>query len=336
MEAKENAQIVTGTIPIAELRQLYRRSAWKPIVQTCVIVGTYFAIGCIGLWLNRWEVWIPIWFCQGFILSGSLGAAHDCVHGTLYDSPRANRIAGAVWASLVLFNFSLYKYFHLEHHRYTSVEGDTEPWGTFPNLWFYIATLPTIAFSTAFWKMSWMATKGLYPDFVKTPSARRSVDRDNWIQLIWLLLIGVLTIISPLLMASLYWIPLIISLPMLFLTNLSEHYDCDWGQNQWNNTRTITSNPIFRYYFWNANYHAEHHVYPGIPSYNYPKVHQLIGYRFKYVEKSYVMFHLKLIWSLIVGTKALGELPEIQTNHRIDYTYVMVDEKKESLLSLEE
>ncbi|MBD2411015.1 hypothetical protein FACHB389_13395 [Nostoc calcicola FACHB-389] len=332
METKEDVKTLRDGIPIAELQQLSRRPMWKSIVQTCVIVTTYLAIGCTAFWFNRWEVWIPIWFCQAFILSGFLSAAHDCTHSTLYDSPRANRIAGALWASPVLINFSLYKYHHLVHHRkYKSLEGDSELSGSFPNLWAYIASLPTLAFFTAFWKMSWMATKGLYPDFIKTSSARRAVDRDNWIQLGWLLLIAVLTIISPWFITSLYWIPMIIYFPMTFLTTTPEHYDCDWGAgaNQWNNTRTVTSNPIFRYYYWNSNYHAEHHLYPEIQACNYPKVHQLIGSRFKYVEKSYIMFHLKLIWSLLIGKKPLEELPKLQPNHKINInvTYINTSDK---------
>jgi fatty acid desaturase len=336
MNTITDSQTVRSGISRNELYELYQRPAWKSILQTIVIISTYFLLSCIGFWFKHWEIWMAVWLFQGFILSGFLGAAHDCAHGTLYVSPRVNRIAGALWSSSVLFNFSLYKYFHLVHHRYTSVEGDTEPWGTFPNIWVYVLTLPTHAFFIAFWKMSWMATKGYYPDFVKSPTGRKAVNQDNWVLFGWLILAFILTLISPWTILALYWMPMIIYFPMVFLTSHPEHYNCDWGSNQWNNTRTITSNPIFRYYFWNGNYHAEHHIYPGVPSCNYHKIHKLIKHRFKYVENSYIMFHLRLIWDLIFTNQSVEKNSEIRPNHRVDFTYIMVSKKDDSLSVIED
>jgi len=41
-------------------------------------------------------------------------------------------------------------------------------------------------------------------------------------------------------------------------------------------TRTVYLNPIFIFLYWNMEYHIEHHMYPMIPSYNLPKLHQTI------------------------------------------------------------
>ena len=43
-------------------------------------------------------------------------------------------------------------------------------------------------------------------------------------------------------------------------------------------TRTILLNPILCFLYWNMNYHVEHHMYPGVPFYNLPKLHKVISY----------------------------------------------------------
>ena len=41
-------------------------------------------------------------------------------------------------------------------------------------------------------------------------------------------------------------------------------------------TRTVYLNPIFSFYYWQMEYHIEHHMFPNVPSYNLPKLHQMI------------------------------------------------------------
>ncbi len=42
------------------------------------------------------------------------------------------------------------------------------------------------------------------------------------------------------------------------------------------NTRTVYMNPINRYLYWNMGYHIEHHMFPMVPYYNLPKLHELV------------------------------------------------------------
>jgi fatty acid desaturase len=254
---------------------------------------------------------------MGFMLSGFLGAAHDCAHGTHLDSKAGNRWAGALWASAVLFNFSLYKYFHLEHHKHTGVDGDTEPNGRFQNVWIYLLALPTTAFFSAFWKMAFRAEREQFPSFVRTLKARREVKTDNRIQMIWAMVIILTSTIYPEEIFLSYFVPLLFYFPMVFFTSLPEHYGCDLGPDTWTNTRSTVSNPVFRYYFWNGNFHSEHHVYPSVPSCNLPVVHRRIGTRFKFVESSYIRFHLHLISDLIFRRPPVDRQP-VDPSHRVN------------------
>jgi fatty acid desaturase len=40
------------------------------------------------------------------------------------------------------------------------------------------------------------------------------------------------------------------------------------------NSRTIYMNPVFRFLYWNMNYHVEHHMFPMVPYHALPRLHQ--------------------------------------------------------------
>ena len=42
------------------------------------------------------------------------------------------------------------------------------------------------------------------------------------------------------------------------------------------NTRTFTCSWLPAFYYWNMQYHLEHHMYPAVPFYNLPKLRKAI------------------------------------------------------------
>ena len=42
------------------------------------------------------------------------------------------------------------------------------------------------------------------------------------------------------------------------------------------NCRTVYMGPIHRYFYWNMNYHVEHHMYPLVPYHAFPSLHGII------------------------------------------------------------
>ncbi len=311
-----------GLVEPGTLKELYKRSNWEATLKVAVILATYCSLFALGRLIDVLGVWILIWLLQAVILSGFLGAAHDCAHNTMFTNSRANRFAGAIWSSIALFNFSLYKWFHLIHHKNTSVRGDTEPGGEFPSIWVYLRALPTDAFFVAFWKMSWLAQRGIFPDFVPSKKGRRDVRVDNIFQVSWVFVVLVLTAAFPISALEFYLIPILLYFPMVSFTSLPEHYGCERGTNVWKNTRSIKSNALFRYFFWNGNFHAAHHIAPGIPSRNLQKFHSLIEARLEHVNRSYMGFHAKLIWQLIFSPPKEVEL-SVDPNMRINFEYEM-------------
>ncbi len=42
------------------------------------------------------------------------------------------------------------------------------------------------------------------------------------------------------------------------------------------NSRTVIMNPVSRWIYWNMNYHVEHHMFPMVPYYALPALHEVI------------------------------------------------------------
>jgi fatty acid desaturase len=40
------------------------------------------------------------------------------------------------------------------------------------------------------------------------------------------------------------------------------------------NSRTVYMNPVFRFLYWNMNYHLEHHLFPTVPFHALPRLHE--------------------------------------------------------------
>lgn len=292
-------------------------------VQSVVCVGLYGLLGWIALLLDNILAWLAIWPLQSFLLAGFLGATHDCAHRVHLTWPLGNRIAGTLWATVTTVNFTLYKHFHLDHHRLVGTDQDTEPAGEFESLHSYFASLPTIYFFYTFWRMSWAATRGSFPHFIRSASQRRDVLIDDCALVAWLVIVVALLAYWPAQVIIVYLVPLLLFFPMVFLFSLPEHYGCEHGQDWRTNTRTITSHPVVSYLYWNGNYHADHHVFPRIASRYLPKAHAQLAKEFKFVGRSYAAFHLALITKLSSSSAAdaleAGTTKVLSPSERIHY-----------------
>ncbi len=96
-----------------------------------------------------------------------------------------------------------------------------------------------------------------------------------------------------------YWGPILFYFPIVFFVTVAEHSGCDKIKNKLCNARSIHSNALLRFFFSNFNYHAEHHLFPHIPSIQLEKVHKKLGENFKYQETTYIRFHINFMKSLI-------------------------------------
>lgn len=292
-----------------EKRRLASKNALVIPLRLAVLGCVYVALSSLGLMLDSWLAWIPIWIVLGSILGGLNLVAHECVHSSLSDSRRLNRWVGSVFMATNLLNFTLHKGYHLKHHRLTTQEGDTQEdiglYG-YTRLSGYLKDI--LQWSTVFnpfffkeWKYSVLAFVGKRSDFFSTSeSDLHDVRMDFLMMLGW---VGVLTTFALYdfkLAACTLLVPLLCFFPLiLYGISLPEHYKVIPGDDALLNTRTVRSNALARFMFWNINHHTAHHAYPYVPFYRLPEISEKLRPHMRFHEGSYLGFHWRVLRSLL-------------------------------------
>jgi fatty acid desaturase len=284
------------------VNDLYERPLLLPIAQCITNLMLYASMA----WFVALPTWQPfsfvLWPLMGLILTGFLAAAHDCVHSTFVNTKRGNRIAGAIWCTPILMNFTIFKSAHLTHHRFTRVPGDTEPIESLDSIRDYLRHVIILNPLRSVPKIFRMAL-GFFPPNINSSRRRQAAQADAWGVILWLLLVGTFTVIHPVFVIAIFWSPLFFSRTIIALTSLPEHYGCSIGPKVLQSTRTILSNFLVRTILWNGNFHVEHHLYPAIPSCNLPKLSRRLEQAPVLRINSYLRFHLDLLSALLNKTK---------------------------------
>ena len=235
---------------------------------------------------------------MGLSLSSAVFAYHEATHGALLRNRRRNTILGTFWSCTVLTSYASYLHSHREHHRKTNVPGDPQEFKEFRSVLEY--ALFTLFASTVYTLIllyrSALTVLGRGPAYMRRH--RRQVGLDLLLTLAFIAGAVALTVVFPLAMLAFYWVPFLVQAMVVTpLVNIPEHYGLPRGQlSALVTTRTTTTTSVLRFFVWHNNFHAEHHMHPGIPSHNLPQVHRQLGDRV-ITETSYLRWHLALLKS---------------------------------------
>ncbi|SDH92820.1 Fatty acid desaturase [Actinokineospora alba] len=296
-----------GGLDKALLSSLAKAVRGRVAAYVVVIVAAFVGGGMAVALVGGAVVTVAVAVVLGFVMSGFINAAHDCVHSSHLRSKRANRIMGAAWCTPLLLNFTNYRYDHLVHHRFTGVPGDTERPKQFHTLRSYLYSLSAIAYWRYNARTIARTWRNEFPASVNKDDRRRDSRADNVAICAWLVLAVVLTWFAPHVLLAVYWLPLLISAVVMRITGLPEHYGL-WGVPEIErNTRTVRSNALFRLVLWNGNYHAEHHRYPAVATLNLHRLHKAMPEPHPIQSDSYLGFHIGLVKSLNVTRRAPAE-----------------------------
>lgn len=293
-----NAYLGSSTI-----RRMHERQQWKTYAQTLFVLSVYGGVAAGSIASESLLVRAVATIFLGTISIGWFAAIHECVHHTFHRNRKINHAFGVFWSCPVLLNYSLYRYYHIEHHRYATIEGDPEPPTHFDGVWSYLKDLPTVWFIKRFTRLGLATLAGRYPPYVKKPQHKRDVLIDQYCLLVWLAAALLATAYFPVEALLAYWLPLALYFPMITVTGLPEHYLCEPAPGVLINTRTTRSNRFMRRFYWNNNYHAEHHAFPQVPFYNLSKLHKKLEGQLPYTTGSFLGFHAKVIGEIVRGPR---------------------------------
>ena len=89
-----------------------------------------------------------------------------------------------------------------------------------------------------------------------------------------------------------FWIVPYLSTFFMFqyIRSVAEHYGELSYDHLLSSTRSVKPNLIERFFIapHQVGFHLEHHLYPGVPFYNLPKLHELLMQEEEYQEKAHI------------------------------------------------
>ena len=261
----------------------------------------------LSLWLVTWALVLsfdsPMLRLPGYLVMGvalhGLGIfMHEAVHGNLFRKRVYDRWAGFLLGAPVLVSATAYRINHLLHHRHT--RGPRDP-DEFSN---HIRNRKCLAAFFYLWSIFGM------PIFlVRLPFAacrRASVSDRRVVLMEYGLLIALYAGVAFLgfridggqALVHGWVLPMSVAWLIVNIRGWSEHLLTRPGDSL-TETRTITSNVLVSLCLCNLNYHLEHHLFPGVPWYNLPRVHSLLREEYRKTGAPIYSSYLRFLWDAV-------------------------------------
>jgi fatty acid desaturase len=281
-----NAEWYKCAVPRPVMKQLMQRSDAGAIRDTVIWYAAIVSSGVLA-----WFAWHAhsLWAIPAFFIYGTLYCSpadsrwHECGHGTAFKTRWMNDVLYQVASFQIFRRATVWRWSHARHHTDTLVVGrDPEIASPRPTDWLGIA-LNLVALKHVSNELPKMlaAACGRIDD-----EARTYVPESEWSKVIREARITV-AIHAAVIGACLYFrtlLPLLyIGLPSLYgawlylYFGLTQH--AGMPENVLDhrlNCRTVMMNPVFRFLYWNMNYHLEHHMFPMVPFHALPRLHEVV------------------------------------------------------------
>ncbi len=267
------------------LKELMKRSDGPATRDTVIWFAIIIGTGVAGVltWRSWWS--LPIFFVYGtFYGSTSDSRWHETGHGTAFKTDWKNQFVYQIACFMLLREPELRRWSHARHHTDTIIVGrDPE----------IITPRPPKLFGVL---VDFLALKSAPKEFLgvirhafgrldeeeKTYIPQSEQGKIAGVARIWLVIYAAVLVTA---IATRSVLPvLLIGGPKIYgawfqlFCGLTQHVGlADDVLDHRLNSRTVYMNPLFRFMYWNMNYHVEHHMYPMVPYYNLPALHREIA-----------------------------------------------------------
>ena len=247
----------------------------------------------------RWIVAVPLYVLAAASLHGISLFTHEAVHGTLARHRQLNAVLGAFCAWPVLQNFSAYRVLHLEHHDHLGVEGDPDHYPNYTR-WSWVVFL-----------MNWGRLLLGYPAYLVaipflgfkhgTPRDRVGIVAESILALGGLAL-AIWLVPWPALL-HLWLIPMLLINTMVNVRGMSQHTLLEEHHGDpVRGTRSILTNRVTAFFMCNENYHLEHHLHPGVPWFQLPRLHAALRERLIAEGAPFIPSYAAFVREFVVGS----------------------------------
>ena len=300
------------------IRDLHRINLYWNLVGP-LFLALWVGVGALVLSTPSWFVRLPGYALMGLLIHGMANLMHEGIHGSLFRNKHWDRWYGFVMGAPSLFCVSSYGVNHLLHHRHNRTPDDPDE---FTNVSdnklvlsvFYYVTLVIGVFLFLF-RVPYVALRN------GSTKQRRRVLMEHSIVILTAVTIVLVCWSTGRLaeLAHVWLIPLMFAAILGNIRGWAEHTQTRPG-HPLTETRTVTSNRLYSFLNINLNYHVEHHLFPGVPWYNLPKVHAVLLDDYKAAGTSIYPSYSRFLWDALrsgihgtldsPGSKSLPERTE--------------------------
>lgn len=267
-----------------ELKALVKRRDWPGIRDTLIWFTALVASGFIA-----WKSWGTWWAVPAFFVYGTLYASpsdsrwHECGHRTAFKTQWLNDAVYQIAAFFVLRQPTPWRWSHTRHHTDTIIVGrDPEINAKRPP---EIGNILLNVFNLSFGVRE-LGRMLIHSAGRLTIEEREFIPKgERWkvylVARIWCAIFaGVIVwavVIGSILPLMFIGLPSFYGAWLHLVFNLTQHAGlAEDVLDHRLNTRTVYMNPIFRFIYWNMNYHVEHHMFPMAPYHALPALHEKI------------------------------------------------------------
>ncbi len=279
-----SAKWYSSPISRKELKELMKRSDGAALRDTAIWLGSLLLFGCLGVlaWRTWWSV--PVFAVYG-VLYGTASDSrwHECGHGTAFRTRWMNDAVYHVASFMMFREPTVWRWSHTRHHSDTVIVGlDPEINVMRPadllKLVLNLFALPHVV--------------GTLRHLVRHATGRLDAEEATFIPemerakvyRMARVTLGIVGLVLLACIASRSALPaMLIGLPTLYgawlgvLFGMTQHAGLDEDVLDHRlNSRTVMMNPVFRFLYWNMNYHVEHHMFPMVPYHALPLLHAAI------------------------------------------------------------
>jgi len=270
-------------IPRKEFKQFLKRSDAKALRFFGLWIFLLIVSGSAAYlaWGSYWA--IPAFAIYGFLYSASSSRAHELKHMSMFKTRWMNEAFFHLCSFMTLEEGIFWRWSHTQHHSHTIVVGiDPEiqvprP----PNIWrmmsgcFMFPGAPLSIVTT--FRHAFGNINAEEKTFIPEADLKRVVWHARIYAILYTGLLVWCIAIGSILPAMFCVLPAMYGGCFTQLFNLTQHAGLvENVPDHRQNCRTVILNPVFRFLYSNMNYHVEHHMFPLVPFYNLPALHERI------------------------------------------------------------
>jgi len=277
-----NGEWYKSPVPRKRLKELMARSDGPALRDTAIWLGLILAFGGLGVWL--WGTWwaVPVFAAYGVLYASAADSRwHECGHRTAFRTVWLNDAVYALASFLLLRSPTAWRWSHTRHHTDTIIVGrDPEIAGMRPpqliimvlNI-FGLVNVPQSLATLARYSVGRLNAEEL--DFIPEMERWRVQVEAIIVLAIHLGAVAVAIATSSLLPVVLIGGPNIYGIWFLWWVGNTQHLGlAEDVLDHRLDARTVYMNPVFRFLYWNMNYHVEHHMYPMVPYHALKALHE--------------------------------------------------------------